>query len=218
MQKARAARATESGREPMMSLETITPDVAERWLGKNLHNRNLSEVSVRRMAGAMTRGEWRLNGETIKFDDDGHLIDGQHRLKAVVESGVTITSFVLRGLEASSQETVDIGRKRTLADMLRLRGVASAHHVASSVNFLYLYDHDKVKRQGFEQWPTVQQGIMLYEANKEIENCANLGRRLAKLLNLSPSVASALYYIFSRIDQGDADYFFEKLEHGTEMF
>ena len=47
----------------------------------------------------MQDGKWRLNGKTICFDSTGRLLNGQHRLSAVVRSGVTLTTVVVRGLD-----------------------------------------------------------------------------------------------------------------------
>ena len=85
--------------ELAVSLEAITPKQASDYLRKNFKgNRKLSNVRVRRYANVMKRGHWRVTHEGIAFDDDGHLIDGQHRLSAIVESGATVQMLVVTGL------------------------------------------------------------------------------------------------------------------------
>lgn len=66
----------------------VTPEMAAAWLECNTHNRTMNERSVATYAGAMARGEWRENGETITFSRPPRvLLDGQKRLLAVVRSG-----------------------------------------------------------------------------------------------------------------------------------
>jgi hypothetical protein len=74
-------------REPVVAIETITPKQAQVILAHNDRNRSLASSRVTVYSGAMLAGEWRMNGETIKFNGDGTLLDGQHRLAAVVRSG-----------------------------------------------------------------------------------------------------------------------------------
>jgi hypothetical protein len=100
----------------------VTPDLATRWLEGNVHNRPLRQSTVERYARDMADGKWRLTHQGIAFDDSEQLIDGQHRLWAVVESKSTIEFLVTRGLDMSAQEYIDGGEKRTTTDVLSLRG------------------------------------------------------------------------------------------------
>src|SRR3954469_22575211 len=92
---------------PDVSIETITPEKAAKWLAHNPANRNLADARFGAFAAAVLRNEWRLHGESIKFDLNGDLLDGQHRLAAVVKSGVTIQSVVVRGVPRDDQKTID---------------------------------------------------------------------------------------------------------------
>src|ERR1700750_3512325 len=105
-----------------MEVETISPDMAQEILAANGHNRNMRSPRVAQLAEVMRRGEWILNGETIKVATDGTLLDGQHRLQAVVDSGATIETLVMRGMSLETQDTVDTGRRRRLADILAIEG------------------------------------------------------------------------------------------------
>lgn len=124
-----------------IAVEKVSPATAHNWLSGNMHNRHVRLSHVRRLAYAMKQGEWELNGETIKFNGAGDLIDGQHRLLAVIEADTTVEFVVVRGLEKIAQETVDQGAKRTFADVLRLRGVKDHNVMASTVRRVFLYEH-----------------------------------------------------------------------------
>lgn len=122
-----------------IEIETITPEIAQVWLEKNTNNRAIRQMVVDRYADEMRSGAWKLNAETIKFSRDGTLLDGQHRLWAVVESKVTIQSFVARGISADALQTIDSGIARRLSDKLTFSGVKNPKATAQLVNCLSIY-------------------------------------------------------------------------------
>lgn len=112
---------------------TVGPEQAEKWLEQNIANRSLRPSRVKEYATAMTEGRWLYTADPIRFDEDGRLIDGQHRLKAVVKSGCTIEMHVVRGLSRDAQDKVDTGAIRTAADALKVRGFKHGAQLASIV-------------------------------------------------------------------------------------
>lgn len=123
--------------EVVISIERITPDVAEKMLLANIGNRNIKREPIEL---ALKSGEWSLNGATIVFDEKGNLIDGQHRLTACVKTGVPIDSVVVRGITRAAQDTMDSGVKRTLGDYLMMDGYKNYIHVAAIGTALYRVD------------------------------------------------------------------------------
>jgi hypothetical protein len=108
---------------PVVERMTVTPDLATKWLeGRNANNRKISDAHVVRLAQDMTDGNWQLTHMGIAFDRDGVLIDGQHRLWAVVMSGKSVDMHVWRNLSQKSILAIDNGRTRTMADILKLSG------------------------------------------------------------------------------------------------
>ena len=82
----------------------VEPEQAQKWLERNIANRTLRPSRVQEYATAMTEGRWRYTADPIRFDSDGKLIDGQHRLMAVVRSGCTVEMHVVRGLSPEAQD------------------------------------------------------------------------------------------------------------------
>lgn len=105
------------------SVETIDPDTAATILESNTLNRDIGPVLVKRMAEDMVAGRWLTNGDSIKFDRTGKLVDGQHRLSAVVDSQTTLETFVCGGLAPEIFATLDVGKKRSLKDAMKIHGV-----------------------------------------------------------------------------------------------
>lgn len=121
-----------------VTIERITPDVAEKMLGMNIKNRDINSKSI--VITALQNGEWELNGATIVFDENGILRDGQHRLHACVKTGKPITSVVVRGVKGEAQITMDTGTKRALRDYTKMMGYPDYSTVATIGLALYLVD------------------------------------------------------------------------------
>lgn len=116
----------------------ITPDVAKSWLDKNTNNRRLARTTVEAYASDMAAGRWRLTGDPIRFDVNGTLIDGQHRLAACVKSNKPFASAVIYGLPTEAREVLDIGKKRTVRDVLMMEGTLQCdlNSLAAAARFL----------------------------------------------------------------------------------
>lgn len=105
-------------------VKEVTPELAAQWLVKNKQNRNPKSQRIVVYANAMREGRWRLTHQGIAFDKDGNLLDGQNRLMAVVESGVTVPMLVTSGMSREDMPTIDMGAIRSAGDSLTiLRGV-----------------------------------------------------------------------------------------------
>lgn len=116
------------------STETITPAKAQEYLGTSVGNRPISKVFVRSYADTMKKGGWMQNGVPIIFDNEGHLIDGHHRLQAVIDANIPVTFDVRRGVPSDAFTTYDNGRHRNLGQILAMQGVQRYNMVAAIVN------------------------------------------------------------------------------------
>lgn len=108
----------------------ITPAAAGALLSLNTRNRAVRRAVVDRYARDMTSDRWLFNGDSIRVAADGTILDGQHRLRAVVQSGVTIETILVRDLPEESQQTMDTGARRNLRDQLVIGGVPHARELA----------------------------------------------------------------------------------------
>lgn len=113
--------------------ENITPAKALEYLSTSLGNRVLSKVYIRSYADTMRRGRWVLNGVPIIFDNEGHLVDGHHRLQAVVQANIPVRFDVRRGVSPDAFTTYDNGRHRTLGQLLSMQGVKNYNLVGAIV-------------------------------------------------------------------------------------
>ena len=110
--------------------ETITPDMARQYLMFNTENyRSLNKDRIVSYANDMKNGKWQFNGEGIKFDESGKLIDGQHRLHAIVRSGVPVQMLVIRGVE-NGINIYDVGSARSMGQIAKARGIVPGWYSA----------------------------------------------------------------------------------------
>src|ERR1051325_30314 len=106
---------------PQCAYVSATPDQARAWLEKPAKNRKISQRRVGLYAAAMKRGDWMLTNQGIAIDEFGMLIDGQHRLNAVIEADVPVELLVIRATPNRSQLVLDQGLKRSPHDQVGLR-------------------------------------------------------------------------------------------------
>ena len=224
--KRRAARHRKDNSMRVQTV-TITPKQAEHLLTFNTHNRRLKDNVVQRYAAAMRRGEWQLNGETIKFNGKGEfkngtitgtssLVDGQHRLAAIALADVPVETAVATGVSMSAQETVDIGTRRTVADALKLRGEANVTTLAGALAYLYRNIHD-LEHLKERHYPTIKQAIGILEDHPDIRLSISVGGRVQSQLRANPSLMTFLHYHFASIDRDDAEDFFDRLISGEGL-
>lgn len=198
---------------------TITPEYAEKLLGRNTHNRKVSPTNLARVKHALLRGEWKLNGEAIKIAADGRILDGQHRLLASVETGLSFETLVISGLDSETQNTMDTGKSRTLPDVLGLAGYGSASSLAATIaGVIRLQRHGaRISLHASSAYPvSVTEAMARLQSEPSLEDLARETKKFGRI-GLPGRVASVLYYYFSTIDATDADYFFEKLFAGDSL-
>lgn len=95
-------------------LVDVSPALAQTWLNKNhSENRVINPVRVIQYARMMSESAWLPTGESIKFDTLDRLMDGQHRLLAVIKAGITVPMFVTTGLDPAVFHVIDHGFART---------------------------------------------------------------------------------------------------------
>jgi len=106
----------------------VDPATAKRWLENNFKNRPVKEDVVLAYARDMKNGTWVATHQGVAFNDLDELIDGQHRLRAIVLSGCTVRMMVTFGLpskiegkQMTTMDAVDRGRTRSVADQLTIQ-------------------------------------------------------------------------------------------------
>lgn len=131
-----------------VDLVYITPQVAQKYLSHNTQNRKESPRNVNFLVDQMKKGLFLENGESIVFDVNNNLTDGQHRLMAILKSGIPYHIPVVRGVQKNTMATYDTGKNRSSIDILNLNGFKNATNLSALVKLIYKYETRNSKASG----------------------------------------------------------------------
>lgn len=121
-----------------MNVEAITlsPKIAAEILEMNTHNRPVREGYVELLANEIINGRWRdYTGDTIRISKDKIVLDGQHRMLAVVLANKAIKTHIIYGVDPNAMDVIDTGMRRQAADTLILAGVKNAAIVSAVIKY-----------------------------------------------------------------------------------
>ena len=128
-------------------LQKVTPAIADNYLRFNVKNRKVSAKTLLFLSKQMTDDSFYENGESIIFDLNGNLVDGQHRLLAIIKSGKSYTIPIVTGVLPDSMATYDTGKNRTAADLLGMHGFKYQQPISS-----FIIAVDKYKIRGLKSF------------------------------------------------------------------
>jgi len=124
---------------PKSEYVTVTPDLAQEWLDKQSRNRKVSQGRVSLYAAMMKRGDWYRTSAGIAIDEHGELIDGQHRLLAVIKSDTPTEMLVVRNVPHAAQIVLDQALLRRGHDQIAIKEgwEVKPIHIAVAKQMLY---------------------------------------------------------------------------------
>lgn len=145
----------------------IMPKQALEMLKLNHHNRPVSKPTVVKYANELKMGKWVYNGESIKIAKDGRILDGQHRLLAIIKSGRSMDTEILYDLADDIFDTIDVGRGRSHSDIFALNGVPYYSRKAASASAVVSLLRKHTQINGGHK---LSKGDLyeFYESNKDI--------------------------------------------------
>lgn len=202
---------------PEVEWETITPDVAQDYLATNHElNRNYIKALADRYAADMTAGQWRAVGDPIQFDRLGHLINGQHRLRALIRTGIAQKFLVVRGIDPEDFSVIDTGRARRPQDMLKIMGYPQTALLGGTARTLLHIKAGPLTFRGRNQ-VTHSEILALVERHPHLIECCSRSRPLR---GIRPSLLVAFNYIgrFLTPYAGEADAFIEVFNTGIPSY
>ena len=215
----KATPLTGKGREyqPTPRVVQMTPQLAEKILENNRLNRPLRSGRVERYAKDMKEGRWEQNGETIKMTDGGDLLDGQHRLFAVIEAEVSVPMLIIEGLDAKVMPTIDTGASRSYGDVLSIRGNKNTLVTASILRWLYWYFANPRPTNPMSASISHGQLDEFAEFHKDVpERASEIASSKAK--RFAPaSILGFAYTLAYRVDAGKAGAWLSLLDTGAGL-
>lgn len=194
----------------------MTPEKAKELLDINVRNRSINQRLVNRIAGDISRGKWQVNGETIKVSSTNKLLDGQHRLSAIIKSGMPCHLWMVDGLDDNCHATIDSGLPRGAHHTLQIENIRNANLLASAIALI-----KKIENREITTSKRPSNVAILDNYNKDPDGFNGATRFITGRLWLRKyvggSVACACYYIASKISKDQANEFFDKLASGAGL-
>jgi hypothetical protein len=192
----------------------ITPELAKRILDElNPHNRNPRDPKIREFALALSSGRYKLNGQSPIFSDKLRLLDGQNRLYACVRSGVPLDTLIVFGIDDDAFDTIDSGKPRDHADVLKLLGAKEPRHTANGVKWAQWFETGQVKaRPGIIPQ---ELGELYLEKHKGVEDFVPEAKKIARANGQSVGMVAGFLYTATKIDGDMAADFSEAWKTGT---
>lgn len=193
----------------------------------NTHNRNLHRRKVTAIAADMAAGTWHQSGDSIKFATDGTLIDGQHRLQAIIVSDTIQELLVVRGLPMEVQDVVDTGTKRSFADVLQIHGEERCSILASITRRSELWERGMRGSQVYSITPTTSQLLQRLEDHPELRESAALANHVYHKIRIPASTLGFSHWLFGQVKTStpeeeaqlkeDVETFFARLRDGDGL-
>lgn len=197
------------------SIVEITPKLAAELLGNNARNRKLRASVVKRYANDIELGLWRLSGEPIILNSEGAVVDGQHRLAAVVGANKSIRSVLVEGADPSVFDVVDCGLPRKAQDALEISGYERARWMALIGRRLCMAWEHGVEKAFYDGKPS---SVLAISNARLVEFCRTHARRIIGSINaivgigdiaMSPILPTTLMSVHSMLDREHQEKFVE---------
>jgi hypothetical protein len=197
------------------SIRIVGPREAEALLKNNNSNRALRDHHVAFLIQEMQAGRWKENGEAIIIGIDGQIKDGQHRLWAILETGLSFRFVIVEDVQPDVFSTIDCGLSRQAADSLSMYGVQNAAHVGSILQWCHKY-YSGVLHHGRTQIRKSSPSQVLELLKLYPEAATPFESKLTHTLG-AIGVLGATKVITSRIDKSASIKFFDRLVTGVGL-
>ncbi|MCC3292513.1 hypothetical protein [Arthrobacter sp. zg-Y1110] len=206
--------------------EILTPSDAEDLLTRNTSNRGARTQIIAQYANDMTSARWRYAAEPLKFDTEGVLLDGQHRLMGLASlkeshPETVIKFLIVTGLDTKSQTVMDQGSRRTAGDNLGIAGIKNGHNIASAARTFILWSENRLFQSntlaGAGKASNTETQVWLEEHPWFIEDVQST-LKYRNSVDAPISIVGAAYSRFRSIDAEAADEFLTMLATGANLY
>lgn len=205
----------------------VTPALANKLLDNNFKdNRKIKNRAVLNYARQMKEGLWHPSASTIMLSASGRLIDGQHRLSAVVQSRCTVTMLFIANVPDEAVTAIDDGVKRSFADALTIGGkkMTNISTVSNTIKTLFKMHYSVSHNFNFESCHAplgILSSSEMLEFHKKLPNYNQICDKFFTFFkytdlghNMSLSAALPIYYLFHDIEEEVTFCIFQSLESG----
>jgi len=193
------------------SFEEVTPKLAGDWLELNKGNRTMKEGKIDAFARDMRAGNFMTTHQGVCFNDRGELIDGQHRLMAIIRSNTPVVMQITRGLPDEIKPAIDTGTKRSVADTLRIQGYENRAVLGAVARMAMLYEQES-PISTYSRAVTVAEIVdFIHKHEDRMVEATKVAQRTYTHLAAPTSVIGTAFDIFAQIDREAAELFFDDI-------
>lgn len=186
------ARLDRGRRERSSEDVKVTPGIAALLMQCNLGNRAFKPAQFRLHVDRLMRGDFILHHHGIAISKSGVLNDGQHRLAAIIATGIPGMIQVTFGAEREEFHAIDQGKTRGAADLLEIRQQNNVALRASAAKFLYQIKTCKIK----EIDPQIVADYAIELQGAQFDEAIRVGQSMAKVC--APTPATAAHYLIAQ--------------------
>lgn len=203
--------------DPEVVWMTVSPGDAEQMLEANEANRNMRARVVNAYARDMLSDRWLTTGETIKIGKSGELLDGQHRLSAIIQSGKTQRMLIVRGLDPDTRAVIDTGAVRNGGDALRMAGMGgnNPYALAAAARLLVLWESERLTHMTSgtraDDRATHQEILEAVTNRPDLIDAVHDATRDYQRIGIPPGPQAMARTVLFDLDAKDAEIFFESL-------
>ncbi|MBQ0827388.1 hypothetical protein [Streptomyces tagetis] len=198
----------------------VTPEIARTFLSRASVNRRLDKGRVSALADTIIRGEWKLTHQGIAFDEVGALLDGQHRLHAIIEADTPVEMLVFDGLSKDVFPVLDTGKRRSAADTLLSTGAKYLPLLSSTIRHVILFKTmPNDPWSGARAYVSNDQILAAYNGDKDrYEEAVTIGRELSKHLFASQTAVAVGFFLTTEVaPAADIDEWISGLKSGASL-
>lgn len=202
----------------------INAEKAKELLKSNYDNRAETKSHVKFLAIQMLEGKWKFTADPIKISKTGRILDGQHRLMAVIESDTEQDFLFCYDLDNEVFDVLDTGKNRSAANVLSIKGFDNYVAVASLAKMIIRYSVGSysgiITGMGniSGRKAVTNQDILKFAQSNDLMPYVKHGYALNTKCKLLTGTAYAFfYYLFTNIDEEAANVFFERLVSGVHL-
>lgn len=199
----------------------ITPDIARHYLSMNTTNRRISDVKVAQYVRDILNDRWKSDtAECIKFSKSGKLIDGQHRLTAIVKANTPVSMCVVDGLGDDVFSVLDTGKSRNAGDSFKVAEIKNANVTPSIIAFYNAIQNGNKSQEQLRTKPTNMMLLDMYNDRIDFWDSVTrntLGYYIDFAKILAPSFIGGFYASFYEANELMVDSFFAQLCRGESI-
>lgn len=200
-------------------LRLVTPNVAREMLKRNRNNRRLKPSNVTKLRKEIRSNNWVFDGMPIRFDKSGNLLDGQHRLTALIKENKSLMFLIVSGIGSQAFKVMDTGSMRNGVDALAIEGVEYSQVINSAIRTIMKLRSGSFSSAAAGASPSNTDIINFYNDNKVLSELASSTNKLTANFNfvLSASSILSLAFMFRERNVDDAEKFMSKLCTGLGL-